>query len=94
MISAIQKCYYLDAQNPSDEHVLVALAEELGLDVEKFQVDLSSEIVSKTLLTEISLAKSKGMNRMPSLSLQTGRELKVISLDFLDADYIVEQIIS
>ncbi len=94
MISAIQKCYYLDAQNPSDEHVLVALAEELGLDVEKFQVDLSSEIVSKTLLTEISLAKSKGMNRMPSLSLQTGRELKVISLDFLDADFIVEQIIS
>ena len=94
MISAIQKCYYLDSQNPSNEDVLVRLARELGLDAEKFRFDLRSEKVSETLLTEISLAKSKGMNRMPSLSLQTGRELKAISIDFLDPNYIVEQIIS
>jgi len=94
MISAIQKCYYLDAQNPSDEHVLVTLAEELGLDANKFLLDLRSEKVSKTLLTEISLAKSLEMQRMPSLSLQTGRELKAISIDYLDPNYIVEQIIS
>ena len=75
MISAIQKCYYLDAQNPSDEDVLVRLALELGLDAEKFHFDLSSEIVNKTLLAEISLAKSLEMRRMPSLSLQTAREL-------------------
>ena len=94
MISAIQKCYYLDAQNPSDEDVLVRLALELGLDAEKFHFDLSSEIVNKTLLAEISLAKSLEMRRMPSLSLQTARGLKEISIDYLDADYIVEQIIS
>ena len=79
MISAIQKCYYLDAQNPSDEDVLIRLAEELGLDAEKFRFDLRSEKVNKTLLAEISLAKSLEMQRMPSLSLQTGRELKPIS---------------
>jgi putative protein-disulfide isomerase len=94
MISAIQKCYYLDAQNPSDEDVLVRLALELGLDAEKFHFDLSSEIVNKTLLAEISLAKSLEMRRMPSLSLQTARELKALSIDFLDPNYIVEQIIS
>ena len=94
MISAIQKCYYLDAQNPSHEDVLVRLALELGLDAEKFHFDLSSEIVNKTLLAEISLAKSLEMRRMPSLSLQTARELKAISIDFLDPNYIVEQIIS
>ena len=94
MISAIQKCYYLEAQNPSDEDVLVRLALELGLDAEKFHFDLNSEKVSKTLLTEINLAKSLEMRRMPSLCLQTGRKLRTISLDFLDADYIVEQIIS
>ena len=94
MIRAIQKCYYLDAQNPSNEDVLVSLAIELGLDAEKFQLDLRSEKVNKMLLDEISLAKSLGMSRMPSLSLQTGRELKVISINFLDADCIVEQIIS
>jgi len=94
MISAIQKCYYLDSQNPSDEDVLVRLARELGLDAEKFLFDLRSEKVSKTLLTEISLAKSLEMQRMPSLSLQTGRELKAISIDYLDPNYIVEQIIS
>ena len=94
MIRAIQKCYYLDAQNPSNEDVLVSLAIELGLDAEKFQLDLRSEKVNKMLLAEISLAKSLGMSRMPSLSLQTGRELKAISIDFLDPNYIVEQIIS
>ena len=94
MIRAIQKCYYLDAQNPSNEDVLVSLAIELGLDAEKFQLDLRSEKVNKMLLAEISLAKSLGMNRMPSLSLQTGLELRTISIDFLDPDYIVGQIIS
>ena len=94
MISAIQKCYYLDAQNPSDEHVLVTLAEELGLDANKFLLDLRSEKVSKMLLAEISLAKTKGMSRMPSLSLQNGGELKAITIDFLDPDYIIAQIIS
>ena len=94
MISAIQKCYYLDAQNPSDEDVLVRLARELGLDAEKFRFDLRSEKVSETLLTEISLAKSLEIQRMPSLSLQTGSEFKAISIDFLDPNYIVEQIIS
>ena len=94
MIRAIQKCYYLDAQNPSKEDVLVSLAIELGLDAEKFQLDLRSEKVNKMLLAEISLAKSLGMSRMPSLSLQTGRGLRAISIDFLDPDYIVGQIIS
>ena len=94
MISAIQKCYYLDSQNPSDEDVLVSLAIELGLDAEKFRSDLNSEKVGKTLLAEIALAKSLEMQRMPSLSLQTGRELKAISIDYLDPNYIVEQIIS
>ncbi len=94
MIRAIQKCYYLDAQNPSNEDVLVSLAIELGLDAEKFQLDLRSEKVNKMLFAEISLAKSLGMSRMPSLSLQTGRGLRAISIDFLDPDYIVGQIIS
>ncbi len=94
MISAIQKCYYINVQNPSNEDVLVSLAIELGLDAEKFQLDLRSEKVNKMLLDEISLAKSLGMSRMPSLSLQTGRGLRAISIDFLDPDYIVGQIIS
>ncbi len=94
MISAIQKCYYLDSQNPSNEDVLVRLARELGLDAEKFRFDLRSEKVSKTLLTEISLAKSLGIQRMPSLKMQIGSEFKTISIDFLDPNYIVKQIIS
>ncbi len=94
MIRAIQKCYYINVQNPSNEDVLVSLAIELGLDAEKFQLDLRSEKVNKMLLAEISLAKSLGMSRMPSLSLQTGRGLRAISIDFLDPDYIVGQIIS
>ena len=94
MILAIQKCYYLNAQNPSEEDVLVSLAIELELDAEKFKLDLRSEKVNKMLLAEISFAKSKEMSRMPSLSLQNSHELRTISIDFLDPDYIVAQIIS
>ena len=55
---------------------------------------INSEKVGKTLLAEIALAKSLEMQRMPSLNLQTGSEFKAISIDFLDPNYIVEQIIS
>jgi len=94
MISAIQKSYYLDAQNPSDEDVLVGLAAGLGLDAEKFRFDLRSEKVNEALLAEISFARSLEMSRMPSLRLQSGRKSRAISIDYLDADYIVKQIIS
>ena len=94
MIYGIQKSYYLEAQNPSNDNVLINIAESLGLDIDKFKIDLKSSQVNNILLNEIKLAKSMDMNSMPSLVLQINGTLKVIDIDYLDANYIVKQIIS
>ena len=93
MIFGIQKSYYLEAQNPSNENVLINIAKELGLNTDKFKMDLKSPQVNKILLDEIKLARSMDINSMPSLVLQINGTLKGIDIDYLDANYIVKQII-
>ena len=93
MIYGIQKSYYLEAQNPSNEDVLTNLSEKLGLDTNKFKIDLKSSQVNEILLDEIKLARLMDINSMPSLALKINGTLKGINIDYLDANYIVKQII-
>ena len=93
MIYGIQKSYYLEAQNPSNEDVLINIAKKLGLDIYKFKIDLKSSQVNEILLDEIKLTRSMDINSMPSLALQIDETLKVIDIDYLDANYIFKQII-
>ena len=94
MINAIHQAYYLNAENPSNEDVLMKIANDLGLDTEKFKKDLRSTKVNETLLNEINLAQSISNNEFPSLVLNTNDKLKKINIDYLDANYIINQIIS
>ena len=93
MIYGIQKSYYLEAQNPSNDDVLINIAESLGLDTDKFKIDLKSSQVNEILLDEIKLTRSMNINSMPSLALQINGTLKGIDIDYLDANYIIKQII-
>ena len=93
MIYGIQKSYYLEAQNPSNEDVLINIAKKLGIDIDKFKIDLKSSQVNEILLNEIKLSRSMDINSMPSLALQIDETLKVIDIDYLDANYIFKQII-
>ena len=93
MIYGIQKSYYLEAQNPSNEDVLIKIAENLGLETEKFKIDLQSSQINEILLDEIKLARSMDISSIPSLVLQINNTLKGIDIDYLDANYIVKQII-
>ncbi len=94
MINAIQQAYYLNAQNPSNEDVLIKISNDLGLDTERFKKDLRSTKVNETLLNEINLAQSISHKGFPSLVLNTDDKLKKINIDYLDANYIINQIIS
>jgi len=94
MIDAIQQAYYLNAKNPSNEDVLIKIATDLDLDTERFKKDLRSTKVNETLLNEIELAQSISGNGFPSLVLNTDDKLKKINIDYLDANYIINQIIS
>ena len=93
MIYGIQRSYYLEAQNPSNDDVLINIAESLGLDTDKFRIDLKSSQINEILLDEIKLTRSMNINSMPSLVLQINDSLKGINIDYLDANYIVKQII-
>ena len=93
MIYGIQKSYYLEAQNPSNEDVLINIAKNLNLDIEKFKMDLKSSQINEILLDEIKLTRSMDINSMPSLALKINSTLKGIDIDYLDANYIIKQII-
>ena len=94
MISLIQKAYYLDAQNPSNEDVLIEIANKIDLNTEKFKKDMRSFQINNSLFNEIKLAQSISNNGYPSLVLSTSKKLKMIDIDYLDANYIISQIIS
>ena len=70
MIEAIQKAYYLQAKNPSDNDTLIKLAKELGLDEVQFATDLSAPETQIELETEIRFAQEIGAQGFPSMVLE------------------------
>jgi len=93
-IEAIQHGYYLEAKNPSNDHVLIDIAEKLGLGTKQFAEDLNSAEVQNILNREIALSQSLGMTSFPSLKLLSGGVLSTIEIDYNNPDFIIAQIIT
>ena len=70
MIYAIQQAYYLRALNPSDDSVLLQVAEEMGLDTEQFKLALNSKETQSSLNKQIVLAENGMVQGYPSLVFQ------------------------
>ncbi|EGU33737.1 hypothetical protein VII00023_05577 [Vibrio ichthyoenteri ATCC 700023] len=92
MITAIQQGYYLRALNPSDESVLVQLAQELGLDMIQFRQLFASSALNQQLLSEINFARSIGGNSFPSLFFERQGEVTEIAIDYQNASHTVQQL--
>ena len=71
MIVAIQKAYYLQARNPSDPETLIALAEEIDLDVDQFKYDVSSPQTEQLLRTDFETRRRLGVNSFPTVLIET-----------------------
>ncbi|MDJ0958853.1 MAG: DsbA family protein [Arenicellales bacterium] len=84
MTKAIQHAYYLQARNPSDESTLIALAEELQLDMALFKQDLNSTETHQELKRQIELCYQLGIPGFPSLVLRTGNIARRIPVEFND----------
>ena len=82
MIDAIQHAYYLRAMNPSDNSTLIELAGELGLDAERFSVDLVSREIEERLDENFVLRRRLGVRQFPSLVLAQGKSLFPIAVDY------------
>jgi len=94
MTEGIQMAYYLNAQNPSNEDTLIKIAQDIGLNKESFKVDLKSTEVNKLLLDNIKMIKTMPISGFPSLVLVKEGLLKKIKIDYLESNYIINQIIT
>lgn len=92
MTARIQQAYYLEAKNPSDYSVLVDLAADIGLDVEKFAARLESDALQQQLLAEIESTRAMGIDSFPSLAVHRDGILRHIGLSYTDPDAMLSQI--
>lgn len=94
MIHAIQRAYYLEAKNPSDNATLIQLAVNLGLDAELFAHALDSEVTKRKLEEEVSRTRHLPIQGFPSLVLLVNGEFCFIELDYKNSQTSYRQIAS
>ena len=92
MNTAIQRAYYTQARNPSDESTLVELAGEIGLDVERFREALGSEAVHQALEAEIAQAREMDVESFPAIVFEDRKGVRPIPLTYTDASPMLDAI--
>ncbi len=92
MIDAIQTAYYQQALNPSENTVLEALAKQIGLDRKAFQSVFSALQTHQILEQHLALCQKMKVQSYPSLVLKLDHSYWPISVDYYQADTIIETI--
>lgn len=98
MIHLIQEGYYLGAQNPSEEHVLIEIAGQLFSDdsLDKFIEDIRSGSIEEELQQSIEqcerLHELRLANGFPSLVLGFEKNLQRITQDYLSVEVTLQHI--
>jgi putative protein-disulfide isomerase len=86
MFKAIQQLYYQQAGNPSEYENLYRLAEELGLERQRFIEQIHSEEIAELLQQEITLAEQLGARGFPSLVLLRDKTAHFIEHSYTDVE--------
>lgn len=92
MTYRIQQAYYSEAKNPSNDSVLIELAREIGLDVEKFTHDLNAKNVETLLEKELMYTRQLGLNSFPSVAFKVKNNVYSITLDYNNSKNMLAQI--
>lgn len=93
MILAIQKAYYLQARNPSNDDVLIGLSGDLGIDTNVFENDLNSDETHQKLKGQMELSQRLGVRGFPSLILEDRNRLDYMTHEYRDANVILDKLI-
>lgn len=93
MLLAIQQAYYLQAKNPSDDDVLLQLAEDIGLDCDRFRHDYMSETCRNKLESELLLTRDLYVSSFPALVLSHDDTYTPIHIDYKGSNSILQQIL-
>ncbi|HAT8554970.1 TPA: DsbA family protein [Vibrio vulnificus] len=86
MLEAIQQAYYLRAMPPHDEATHRQLVQEIGLNVQQFENDVTGRLLEGVFEDQLSLARSLGVNAYPSLVLQINDAYFPIEIDYLSTE--------
>lgn len=92
MTKAIQKAYYQEACNPSDNLTLIHLANDLNLLVDDFKSDLISDAIQEKLMQEINLAREIYAESFPNLVLKIENKMHSIKLDYNNSKIMLNNI--
>jgi len=92
MTARIQRAYYLEAKNPSDESTLIELATDIGLDADLFATSLIAESTQHKLITEIQATREMGIDSFPSLAVQKADGLRHIGLNYTQPELMIREI--
>ena len=93
MTAAIQRAYYQEARNPSDNLTLIELAGELNLSTSKFENDLFSDEVENEFIKEMSFSRELYAESYPSLVLVIGDESFTIKINYNDSQVMQKKIV-
>ena len=92
MTKAIQRAYYQEARNPSDNLTLINIATNIGLSVLEFEKDLNSKRTQDDLMKEILLSRELYAESFPNLVLKMGGELFTIPIDYNNSKIMQDSI--
>ena len=92
MINEIQTAYYMGAKNPSNDSTLVAIAEDLGLDENQFEIDLNAAETQQQLESEMMLGRQLGAQGFPSMILVKDQQAQYLPLDYNSAENTLNMI--
>jgi putative protein-disulfide isomerase len=92
MFSALQQAYYLQARNPSDSDTHIELAQELGLDVDRFGHDLESPQVQQLLEEDFMQRRLLQVREFPSLLLEKDQRYYWIMRGWAPAEEVLKRL--
>ena len=92
MFAAIQRAYYLEARNPSDDTALIELAGELGLKIDRFAGDLNGEEAHRLLKENMQEATAVGAAGFPTLILAQEGEHHHITEGYMPTEAVMKRL--
>jgi putative protein-disulfide isomerase len=92
MIQQIQKEYYVNAKNPSNEDTLVSAARKVGLNIPTFLIDLYSPETLSLFNDDLGKRNDLNIHSFPSLVLETNNKTIKIPIDYNSPESILKYI--
>ncbi len=92
ILEAIQKAYYQQAKNPSEDETLIELAGQTGLDAERFRAELNSPQVEQLLQSGFSFKQLLGIQGFPALVLEKDEKYYALTTGYTKADVVLERL--